>query len=265
MDRHQDRERLGNAATRNTAMLALFLGIACDPKPPSASTESKSGAELTKPVASTGASASTTPTAVPLRTQTLDEAELSVFVIQDVSDPEVFLGEFRRNEGARTEAGIVAHQLSKIVGEQNRIAIHYRVRSAAKLQAFLDSQKYDSLLSESQATNSLLIWQAKNVLTLRADGPSKRGATLYKKFPVGDFKTLQNQLSKYASELAQLGLSGVSLNQAQTDASVAILQLRGTTPAQLKTVYDGPLMQRIFVTAGCRETSQPLIATDLPD
>jgi hypothetical protein len=254
MDRQKDRERFGNAATGSVALLGLLLAIACDAKPHSVSSESKPGAELTK-----------APAAAHLLPRKIDESELSVFVIQDVSDAQVFLDEFRKNQGVRVEAGVVEHSLAKIVGDKNRFATHYRVGSAAKLKAFLDSQKYDSLLTESQATDSLLMWEAKNVLTLTADGSSKPGATLYKKFPVGDFKMLENQLSKYASELAQLGLNSVSLNQAQADASVAILQLRGATPAQLRAAYDGPLIQQILKSAGCRETSQPLIATDLPD
>lgn len=238
----------------------LVLVTGCDPKPPSTSTESKTASVEVVQVSSPATAAT-----LRLRQQKLAESELSVFVIQDVSDPKVFLDEFRKNKSVRAEAGVVGHQLSKVVDEKNRFVVHYRVASAEKLKTFLDSQEYDRLLAESQATDSLLMWKAKNVLSFSAEGPSIAGATLYKKFPVTDFRKLEGLLSEHATQLAALGLRGISLDQTRVDAAVAILQLRGASPQELKKIYDGPLIQGIFTKAGCRETSEPLIASDLPD
>lgn len=236
--------------TAPLATFALLLCVGCASQPADPKEPAPAAASAPAPAASTQPSQGDEPAA---RTA-------SVFVILQVPDFDAYLKQFKGNAEARRSAGVSRVILGRVLGDAERVAVHFSAGSLESIQSFLSSSEYERLLDEDRATDSALIWIATDELDeLPAEVPAG-SVSLFKKFPLPDGDCAVQALIKEQGALRSQGVLGYSLHRTTVKSDVAILHLLATDVAAGERAYGGEPLSSALKACGASELDHPVLA-----
>jgi hypothetical protein len=212
-------------------------------------------------------SAATTPAseagnAPPKADDSLNHGGASLFVVHLMSDFDAFKKYFEDGAGARAQAGIKGHLLTRL--DDGRVVVHLFADDADKVQEALKSPEMERYLDRKGAPESSLIWLTENELVkIPATPPSAPTFSLYLKLRVSDFAALAGAFKQDLPLFTEHEVIGEGLHRSTNKQDIAILHFMGTSREKLETLVKRKEFAELLAHAGSQEEVKPLIGADV--
>lgn len=247
--------------TRTLSSLGLLLAIGCGHSSPPAAAP----AAGTVPAAS-AAPAGTAPGAPsPSNTAPAESppeaTTVSVFVVHQIDDFAAFESFLERTAPRRQELGVRGKLVSRAENGSHRVLVHYVADALDRIEAFLKSPELDEYLNQPGASESALVWLARDIELSVPPSPPANSYSLLTKAPVRDFEAWRADFDGIRPALPEYSVVAYGVHQTTADPNVVILHLVGTDRTQLENLYAeriGPSLE----AAGAPK-KPPIIAHDV--
>gem|GEM_PF-1200925 len=233
------------------------------------------GGLLLSALAASGGCASSTPSsaaantpasekasAPPVADDSLSHGGASVFVVHLMSDFDAFKKYFEDGAGARAQAGIQGHLLTRL--DDGRVVVLLFADASEKVEAALKSPEMARYLDRTGAPQSSLVWVTENELVkLPKVAPTAQTFSLYLKLRVTDFAALAEGFKQNLPLFAEHEVIGEGLHRSTSKEDIAILHFVGTSRDKLEALVKSSAFSALLVRAGSRDAERPLVGVDV--
>src|SRR6478752_6593864 len=232
------------------------------------------GGLLLSALAASGGCASSTPSsaaantpasekasAPPVADDSLSHGGASVFVVHLMSDFDAFKKYFEDGAGARAQAGIKGHLLTRL--DDGRVVVHLFADDVVKVQEVLKSPEMERYLDRKDAPETSLLWLTENkFVKVPATPPIGPTFSLFLKLSVTDFAALDRGFRDNLPLFAEHAVIGEGLHQS-FGRDIVILHFTGTSREKLDALVKRPEFEQLLARAGSQGELKPLVGVDV--